>query len=505
VRDRSGKVPWLAGLALALVVTALAARGARRPAHGGSARLPTDSPVHSLDPLEARWPAEALLATAIFDSPYLLEPNGRPRPHILLPVQGEGRALRFTVHPNVMFHDGARLEATHVHDSLLRLARSRDAGWLLAMVEGTAPGRSAPSGLKLVGTKTIEIRLASAQALDLLVLALATPQAGVVASPRKALAGIGTGPFALRGRTGGDISLRANQDYFDGPAYLSDLALLAPTGRDDHIRRLQLGKADGSLLGDSVYGEPPIKGIALHEGPFADVAYLVFNTARGPARQEPIRRAVHVALDRQRLAAGGAQPVGFPGSSAAPRSDAARARALLGKLGPTPTEGRPLVLMVEDADALGVSLGPLIQRDLATLGLDVELVKAASSEVRSRLSAGTWDLRLQTLSPVSPDTVLQLGQVLALGGMSEEAFDLVRRAPASRPGEIARAVAALEARLPVIPLVQHRNCLHHVAALRGVRFDGRGLLRLADLWVRPAVPAREGSVPGSPTGAGGGR
>ncbi len=480
---------WQAAVLLSLLVVAVAAWGARRPSYGGSARVPTDSPVHSLDPLDARWPAETLLVSALYDSPYFLEWTGRPRPHLLLPIQGEGKTLRFKARPHAVFHDGTSVGAKQVFESLQRLARSRDYGWLLAMVEGTAPGMSSPSGLKLVGGQTIEIRMSSARSVDLLVLALAAPQAGIVPSSRKAHNGVGSGPFALRSRRGGDHTLRSNRDYFDGPPFLNDVTLLRTTSRDDHIRRFQLGRADGSLLGDSVYGEPPIKGIVLNEGPLSDVEYLIFNTSRDPGRNQKLRQAVHLALDRRRLAAGAAQPVGFPGDKRLPRFDPARARALLAKAGSTVSGGRSLVLLVEEGDALGVSLAPMIERDLITAGLSVELVKAPSSEYRSRLTAGNWDMRLQSLSPVSPEPVLQLAQLLALGGLREQAFRLVRRAPTARGEESARALSELNTKLRVLPLCQRRQRLHHRLRLRGVSYTLLGGLRLADMWIRPATPS----------------
>jgi ABC-type transport system substrate-binding protein len=387
-----------------------------------------------------------------------------------------------------MFHDGSRVEASDVFNSLQRLAKSRDYGWLLAGVEGTAPGRSAPSGLRLLGSQTIELRLTTARNLDLLVMALAAPQAGVVDSSHNAARGIGSGPFALKSRRGGSHTLRVNRDYFDGPPYLSEVQLLDPTSRDDHIRRLQLGRADGSLLGDSVYGEEPIKGVVLREGPPSDTSYLVFNPERGPTRQEEIRRAVHLALDRRRLAASAAQPVGFPGSAGPPRSNPTQAKALLAKVGNPTSGGRPLILIVEEDDAFGVSLAPLIERDLTTAGLAIDLVKASSTELRSRLASGAWDMRLQSLSPVSPSPVLQLAQALALGGMQAEAFRLVGQAPASPQAEISRSLTALERQLPLVPLCQRSPRLHHRVTLRGVLFDETGLLRLADLWVLPSSP-----------------
>lgn len=479
-----------------LLALAAVASGARRPQAGGVLRLPTDSPIHSLDPLEVRWPAEAALASMIYDSPYAVDPGERvARPHLLRPVKlVNGRTLNFKVRQHALFHDGSPVRAEAVLESLRRLAASPERGWLLAMVEGAAPGARSPAGLKLVGSNTVQIKVGSPADVDLLLTALATAQAGVVPSARRATRakGVGTGPFVLRSGAGPDRRLRANRDYFDGPPYLSEVHLLGPVPREEHIRRFQLEKADASLLGDSVYGEPPpLQAVALTEGPPAQLVYLVFNTARGVVRELPLRRAVDLALDRARLAGPTAQPLAFQGPgglTAFQARDPERARLLIAGLG-IDASTRPLALLVEEADAFGVFLAPQIQRDLSAVGLPVTQVIAPAAEVRTRLASGTWDLRLVTESPVSPDEILRLGQVLALGGLHAEAARLVAQAGAHRQAEVKRAVGTLASQLAVIPLCARRPRLHHRSDLRGAAYDAVGRLSIADLWLRPPALA----------------
>jgi MarR-like DNA-binding transcriptional regulator SgrR of sgrS sRNA len=474
-------------LASALCCVSLAAVGARRPAHGGSLRLPTDSPIHTLDPIAARWPAEVALAAALYDSPYTLELAGRTRPHLLYPIKalGSGRTLRFKVRQHAVFHDGSPIRAKHVAASLRRLARSQRHGWLLAMIDGSVTSKSGPDGVKLVGTNTLQIRLKSVRSLDLFLHALSSPQAGVVPSAQRAAKGVGSGPFVLRGRKGPDRVLRANRDYFDGPPYISEVRLLGSASRDDHIRRFQLEKADGSLLGVSVHGEsPPIKGIALAEGAPTQRVYLLFNTRRRPADELPLRRAVDLALDRRRLSGRVATPLAFPGVKAPTRPDASRARTLIGGLGIS-SSSRPLVLLVEEADAFGVSLAPLIQRDLAAVGLPVDRVVTSTTETQRRIRSGSWDMRLVTIAPVSPNEVLRTGQVLALGGLGSEARRLVEQAPAAERAELTRASKVLRTQLPLLPLCVRSPRLHYRTRLRGVVYDSNGQLALADIWLRP--------------------
>lgn len=484
---------WLA--AIIIVTTAsITASGARRPAYGGVFRLPTDSPIHTLDPLGVRWPAEATLNAMLYDAPYRLAPNGRALPHLLRPVRsiGGGQTFRFKVRQHAVFHDGSPVRASHVISSLERLASSNNYGWLLSMVDGAATarsGRKGVPGIKLVGTNTVQIKLNSARSLELFVMALATPQAGVASSSRRAIKGVGTGPFVFRSRKGADRRLRANRDYFDGPPHLNEVVLLGAIARDDHIRRFQLEEADASLLGESVYGEATPPGVILTKGPPSQLVYLVFNTSKGPARDLPLRRAVDLALDRVRLAGTSASPMSYPGKAKVTRRDQSRARSLISGLGFT-SSSRPLVLLVEEADSFGVFLAPQIQRDLSAVGLPVTRVIASSSEARGRLSAGTWDIRLQSLSPVSPDETLQLGQVLAIGGLRSAAVRLVERASRARREEMRRGIAALESNIPVIPLCTRRPRLHHRANIRGASYDRIGRLSIADIWLRPPAPGR---------------
>ncbi len=492
-RASAGGIVW-AAVAIAAAALGATASGARRPAQGGTFRLPTDSPIHSLDPLSVRWPAEATLALALYDSPYRLHPDGHSRPHLLYPVQtlGGGRTLRLKVRPHAVFHDGSPVRASHVVNSLQRVAKSSRSSWLLAMIEGVPAGSHGSGGISLVGTNTVQIRLRSGRALELLVHALATPQTSVIPSGRRAGKGIGTGPFALRARRGGDRILRANRDYFDGPPYLSEIRLLGPTSRDDHIRRFQLGKADGSLLGDSVYGEtPPIKGITLVNGPPTRLVYLLFNTSKGPTGSLPLRRAIDLALDRRRMAGSTAQPLGWPGGRNPTQPEPSRARSLVGGLGIT-SASRPLVFLIDEADTFGVALAPLLQRDLAAVGLPVDRVVASAGEARGRLKAGTWDLRIQTVSPLSTNDVLVMGQLLALGGLEREAVRLVQGAPLSEREGLLRASTVLSTQLPVIPLVSRRPRLHHRTYLRGVAYDQLGRLTLADIWRPRSTSSRSG-------------
>jgi len=473
-------------LVLTLICSALAL-GARRPSFGGTVRVPTAGPVRGQDPVEATWPTEVLLASLLFDSPLRLDPSGRPRPHVLShsSVEGDERTLRWNVRRHLVSHDGSPIGAPEVVASLARLEASDRYGFLLAMLEG-AP--------RAVDRTTVEARLRSSGGSALLEAALAAPQAGIASTTRRAVRGVGTGPFALRKRVGSERRLRANRDYFDGPAYLDGVTLLGSATREEHIRRFQLGRADGSLLGTSVYGERPPRGkSSLASGPRTHLACLVVNSRRPLLEKAGARRALSLALDRSRHVSSSVETAWFAKASKGPSRNLAAARRLLGQaLGPG-GGASTLTLIVDAADPHGQAAAPLIERDLEAAGLSVDTAIVSGSAYRQAIQRNRWDLRMVTLAPVSPDEVLQLGQLLALGGLGEEAERLVRRASSGAVGPArADALQTLEARMLVIPLTRRAPRLHHRPEARGVRFDALSLLDATNIWMRTSPPAPGG-------------
>ena len=476
----------LGALVVVLVAFGWTAKAARRPARGGSLRWPTDSPVSSLDPLAVQWPTESLVSSLVYDAPFRLVGQGLPQP-VLIRLNNpddRGGRRRFMVRPQVVFHDGESVTARHLVSSLRRLMTHRDYGWLLAMVEGHDEPRSSRGrgNIRLIDRQNLEIRLRSPQSYSLLCWALATPHAAVVPSAAKAAQGVGTGPFVVRRRRGEEVHFGRNRDYFAGPPYLDQITLLGAAERDDHIRRFQLGRADASLVGDSVYGErSPVRGGHLSSGPRTGTAYLLFNGQQGPTKDRNIRETINQAIDRRRWASKGLEPAHLPGGG--PQRS--------GRTRRSPAQRRtPLVLLVHRDDVTGRQLAPLIQRDLTNWGQAVQIAVVNQATERRRLRTGTWDLRLVTVSPISPQPVLQLGQLLALSGLQSEAFELLRRWPAEGEAALARGRQVLENNLPLVPLAHRRPQIHHRQELRGLAFDRLGRLALADLWLHRGAANR---------------
>lgn len=212
-------------------------------------------------------------------------------------VSDDASIWLFHLRENVQFHDGTPLTAEAVIACLARMARP-DMGVTLG-----APGVyaqylagaifEAPTGM------SVRISLAEplADLLDLLVYGyIAAPSC--LENPIKTP--IGTGPYVFEHADATAIQVSANPDHYDGhPAHdaITWLKIASAAGR---LTALAEGHADvANTL--PFEAEAPGARTGTYLSPTA-VIYL-FNSARGPLKDRRIRRALNLAIDRQRLIA----------------------------------------------------------------------------------------------------------------------------------------------------------------------------------------------------------
>lgn len=275
---------------------------------------------------------------------------------------------RFHLRRGVRFHDGTPLSAPIVRDALLALRSSaqREAAEMLTTVREVG----------VVDDMTVDLVTTTPRALLLSLpsVYIARPAAAAAFPPW-----IGTGPYELaEWRKGQRIVLRRARSYWGAPAHYDRVVSEPVVDAQARLERLQAAGAD------IIYDVPPeavaepCRGchFARHDG--ATLYYLVPNTRRRPWSDPRVRRAVHLAVDRERLVErlhGTARPAyqaappnvfGFDPAQARPPRDPAAARRLLAAAGYP--RGFATSLDVFTARA---PLAESIRQDLAEIGIAV--------------------------------------------------------------------------------------------------------------------------------------
>ena len=95
--------------ALALVALAASTATAEtRAQYGGAAQAAMASAPTTFDPLHG-GPGDAEVAAQVFDTPFVIDADGKPRPSLALALDNPAGALRarLTLRPEVRFSDGA--------------------------------------------------------------------------------------------------------------------------------------------------------------------------------------------------------------------------------------------------------------------------------------------------------------------------------------------------------------------------------------------------------------
>ncbi|MES1166434.1 MAG: peptide ABC transporter substrate-binding protein, partial [Pseudomonadota bacterium] len=162
--------------------------------------------------------------------------------------------------------------------------------------------------------------------------------------------------------------------------------------------------------------------VELRHAPLAETRYLAFNTARPPLDDPRVRRALALAVDRdrivQRVLQGGQEPAGRflppglrprndpdPAPEAMPRFDPAEARQLLAAAGFPGGQGlRPMELA-----AWSPSQTPVLEAIQAMwkkeLGVEVTLATRESTAHFAALRAGEYDIGFSTAIPDVADAL----------------------------------------------------------------------------------------------------
>jgi peptide/nickel transport system substrate-binding protein len=409
------------------------------------------------------------------------------------------RSYTFYIRPGIRFHDGTPLTTEDVRAMFAHIGESAN----VELARHIA-------GVDVEGT-AVTVRLKAPWAAFLPTLAsfgVAILPAHVYGSgPWKGnpanMKPIGSGPFRFKTwEPGQRIVLEKFPGFHGQGPYVDVLEYLIEPNAAAAAAMLQQGRIDVMI------GRPPPKkvdelsqtpGLRVSVAPSDSRAYIGFNLRHPPFTDIRLRRAVSLAIDRSAIINNALSGLGVPsiafytpgvawaynGQARVPRHDVEAARALAAEAAPS----RPLLFpMTAPADGPLPLVGSEIIRQLEAIGLRIQPVRIAPTEMLPRLDSGMdFDLVLLAGSQgPDPDTMvarfgtngsmqfmgysnLELDAVLARGGATTD--------PVARTKAYFRAQEILAADLPIVPLYETLRVTAFRDGIRGLPSeDARGLV-----------------------------
>ena len=451
----------------------------------------------SLDPVATTLPDEFGLLRALLEGLLVPGPAGElPRPGAAtrFEVSPDGRTYVFHLRPDGRWSDGAPVTAEHFVAAYERALRPATASPKAASFNLVAGARAYGTG------QTTDFRAVGFRALDAQRLEIRLEQpnprfphhvasgpwlpvrADVVARHGRRWTEpgnfVGNGPFLLaEWRPDQRVVLRRNPTWHGAAGVALDAVhFLRFDSGDSEERAYRAGQLEATMAvpGGKLSAWERDRPAELRRAPMLETRYLAFNTRR-PALTAGVRRALSLALDRERLAATVLQgnhraadrflPPGLAPAAApvggAVRFDAAAAREELARAGFPGGRGLPRL------ELSGWSQTPVLEaiQQLWRRELGVETT-IALREARVHLDAlrqGAFDLAFITAIPDAADPLALLEDFgpehpLNYPGWNDPAFARLLAAAAAtadgaaRDARVAEAEGALLAAHPLTPL-----------------------------------------------------
>ncbi len=408
------------------------AAGNLHPRRGGDLRAATSESLRTLDPAVAYDEVSTAVGAHLFDTLVGYGPGTAPSPTALVPrlaqswrVSADGRTLTFHLRPNLRYHDGAPILASHFKLALERALRSPDSpfGTFLHQVVGAellrAGKASDCAGVRAPDDHTLEIELTGPDASFVYVLAMKFT--APLSPAHLARAGddlrrrpLASGPYQLASwREGQELVLARNPHHWDADrGYLDHITLLENVPRDVELLMFTRGELDVCYQPSApgylwLQTQPGWRPYQRRTG-LMNVFGERINVTRPPFDDVRVRRALNYAVNKQhlvRLLHGTAEPAHgllppgmFGRDDALPPypHDPERARRLLAEAGhPNGFEVEYATLAGDEPRKLAASL----QADLAEVGVRLRIrelslpayLAAVSSPDGPALSFTSWN------------------------------------------------------------------------------------------------------------------
>lgn len=447
-----------------------------------------DSDPSTLDPALAREVGSVSYIMQIFSGLVAFDAGMDLVPDIAeeWEMDGSGTVYTFHLREDAVFHDGRAVTAADFKYSWERACDpgtgSQTAGTYLNDIVGVADRLAGDagevSGVEVIDDLTLRVTIDGPKAYFL--SKMAQPVSFVVDREEAEGGGEwwrrpnGTGPFKLAGWEQGELLLlERNEDFYREKARVGHVAFLFNAGYS--MQLYEQGRTDVSAV--SIYSLERVRdpGNALHSqlAIFAqyNITYLGFNCAEGPLADPRVRRALCLAVDRERVvsqvfldsvaAASGIVPPGMMGHDpgfAGLDHDAAAARDLLAQAGYGPG-GVPLKVVVTlpgSSGDLASYFTAVLYQWQENLGAEVEVRQLDGDAYFDRLNQERDDVFFYGWSADYPDpqdfldVLFRGGSINNPGGYTDGAYDALLDRAAVEPDESARAALYRQAEVKLV-------------------------------------------------------
>lgn len=483
---------------LALMLTAVAATTSAAPERVATLVAPFE--IKGTDPTLS---GDIFLKMSIVETLINAGPAGQPLPGLAThwTVSDDGLLWRFTLRPNVTFHDGSPLTAESVVNALL-VSRSK-------------PGLLDKAPVTGIRAEAGQVVIALSQPFTPLLSMLAENRAQILApaaydATHNVVQIIGTGPYRLTSLQAPQKLTVARFPHYWGSAPAIEQASYMAVGRAE-TRALLAESGDA----DMVLNLDPASRTRLKNNSNLQLlavsiprsVLLKVNAGHPLLKDVRVRQALSMALDRQGIARAilrypAAADQLFPPSVAQWHNASLtplahqpqQAQALLAALGWTPAadgilqrNGKPFSLTLTtypDRPELPL-IAAAIQQQLREVGVQVAINTTNSGEIAAKHHDGSLALALVARNfALTPDPLGTLLQDYAPQGgewgamnwsnatFNQTLADLVQgRDPAKSQAERQQLTGILQAELPTIPVAWYQQTAAVSTRLTGATLD----------------------------------
>ena len=361
----------------------------------------------TLDPHRASDVTSAGVIVEVFSGLVTLNADLQIEPDIAeaWEVSNDGRVYTFIIRSNARFHDGSPIKAHDLVYSFNRAASpatdSSTAETYLGDIVGVRDviegGTTDISGVEAIDDFTLEITIDAPKSYFLAKLthptAFVVDRKNVESDPNWTSSPNGSGPFRLKEYSLGQrIVLERNENFYLQPAKLDQVILNLAGGdrllmyQNDELDIAELGWSDMERLRDS--NKPLREELVVAPPPFW-LSYIGLNPNKPPLDDLDLRKALNMAIDKERIAevlpeggqvpAYGVLPPGFPGHNPdleGLRFDPDLGRRLLRQSKYADSATRPpiVVAVADSGGAMGLVLEVILEMWQNYLDIEVEVL-----------------------------------------------------------------------------------------------------------------------------------